>query len=802
MISRICHLLKMQQPEMTRGLLFSSGATVPSDGADGYQMGCIFLHTDGAVGTAFYVNEGSVTSCDFNPVLLDGPMFASGTTVPSDGATGYGTGCIFQKTDGGAGTALYINEGNTTSADFNALTGGAGGTTLGGLTDTGTIAYTAGSIIVGDGDSYEEVAISGDATLAANGALTISANAIETGMIAADAVRTADIQDGAVTAAKVEGLAAGQFLVGVDGTAANNAKVIMSGDATLSASGVLTISAGSVEDSMIEALNAGQFIIGTDGTAAGNTKVTVSGPFNLSATGLLSLDSATAAAAGSNQGDAVALADGYSLVTAADGTKGAKLPAAAAGGLCLVKNNASAALKLYPNTDDKIDDGSANAAITVSAERAVLLVAYDATDWYTVGSAGDALADLYDVGATAYTAGSLLVGSGTAYAEVALSGPFSLSSAGLLSMDSATVAATGSNQGDAAAVADGFTLVTAADGTKGVKLPVAAAGGLCVLKNNAANLLKVYPNTDDKIDDGSANAAITVSAERAVVLVAYDATDWYSVGDASLSLADLYDVGATAYTAGKILVASGTAYAEVAVSGDVTLASNGAVTIAEGAVEDSMIEGLADGQFIIGVDGTAANNAKVTMSGHATLANDGSLTLATATKTCAISLTSLKKSAAGKDALPDAPDATDLGLADGIGSPVVGTTTNNNAATEKCAFDFVVPADYSDGDLTVRVKFLFSAARNSESLLDVVVKHIKSGALDATDLCLTSAIDVKSVTAEANQDFTIDHDASGDEIAAGSVLHVEISCESDDTGGGSDGYAQINGIDVLVPCYR
>ena len=82
-----------------------------------------------------------------------------------------------------------------------------------------------------------------------------------------------------------------------------------------------------------------------------------------------------------------------------------------------------------------------------------------------------------------------------------------------------------------------------------------------------------------------------------------------------------------AETSGQILVGNGTDLVSVAVSGDATLAANGAVTIATGAVEDSMIEGLTASQFIIGVDGTAANNAKVVMSGAGTLSTAGALTL-------------------------------------------------------------------------------------------------------------------------------------------------------------------------------
>lgn len=49
-------------------------------------------------------------------------VLAGGNTVPSDSATGYATGCIFMHYDGGDGTALYVNEGTSASANFNAIT--------------------------------------------------------------------------------------------------------------------------------------------------------------------------------------------------------------------------------------------------------------------------------------------------------------------------------------------------------------------------------------------------------------------------------------------------------------------------------------------------------------------------------------------------------------------------------------------------------------------------------------------------------------------------------------------------------
>lgn len=49
-----------------------------------------------------------------------GIMDAAGTTVPTDGALGYGHGCLFRKANGsGATDALYVNIGTKASADFD-----------------------------------------------------------------------------------------------------------------------------------------------------------------------------------------------------------------------------------------------------------------------------------------------------------------------------------------------------------------------------------------------------------------------------------------------------------------------------------------------------------------------------------------------------------------------------------------------------------------------------------------------------------------------------------------------------------
>lgn len=92
----------------------------------------------------------------------------------------------------------------------------------------------------------------------------------------------------------------------------------------------------------------------------------------------------------------------------------------------------------------------------------------------------------------------------------------------------ATVAAAGSTQGDAAPVTTGFTLVTGADATKGVVLPAAAAGKQVQIKNGANAVLKIYPATGDAINAIAANGALSIAALTSVLLTAYDATTWYS----------------------------------------------------------------------------------------------------------------------------------------------------------------------------------------------------------------------------------------------------------------------------------
>ena len=83
MLARIAALLRIQPPVVdNRGKLWGSGADYPTLGDDGWQTGAIWCNTTGDAGTSLYVNEGSVTSCNF--VAVDTTAGASAGAITFD----------------------------------------------------------------------------------------------------------------------------------------------------------------------------------------------------------------------------------------------------------------------------------------------------------------------------------------------------------------------------------------------------------------------------------------------------------------------------------------------------------------------------------------------------------------------------------------------------------------------------------------------------------------------------------------------------------------------------------------------
>ena len=89
------------------------------------------------------------------------------------------------------------------------------------------------------------------------------------------------------------------------------------------------------------------------------------------------------------------------------------------------------------------------------------------------------------------------------------------------------VTAAGSTIADAAQLSQGVNIVTGADGTKGVILPVAVPGMQVFIKGRTAAVLKIWPKTGSVINALSASAAYSMaSGALPITLIASTTTQW------------------------------------------------------------------------------------------------------------------------------------------------------------------------------------------------------------------------------------------------------------------------------------
>lgn len=210
-------------------------------------------------------------------------------------------------------------------------------------------------------------------------------------------------------------------------------------------------------------------------------------------------------------------------------------------------------------------------------------------------------------------------------------------------------------------------------------------------------------------------------------------------------------------------------------------------------ITDSTITVVQDGMGIpINDDG----NARTVSVSHCRLNN-----VTYDTYELRIPLSSLVQHDAVKDALPDSADGSHMRLSDAVTSTANTTGVTDASTTEKLAALAVLPDFYvPQQDLTVRLNAQVSDSPETSASLDLEAKLLNIDGLGATDLCLTDAQDMTPVTSFADQDFTIDGDASGEELNAGSVLYLVATFAVDDTGGALITiWGQIAGVSLLIP---
>ena len=205
----------------------STGATAPgvSDLAEGELAYVQDRSNDGASAKLYIESVDSGSSAVIHEIggkyytdIIDGDAPTPSNFVVGNGATAGASIQLREDSDNGSnfvalkapdtiGSNLTLTLPSSDGSNGQVLgTNGSGAlsfvsttSSIEGASDTDISSASSGQILVHDGsDSFDNVSISGDATLASNGALTIANGAVETAMLAADAVTGAKIADDSI----------------------------------------------------------------------------------------------------------------------------------------------------------------------------------------------------------------------------------------------------------------------------------------------------------------------------------------------------------------------------------------------------------------------------------------------------------------------------------------------------------------------------------------------------------------------------------------------------------------------------
>ena len=533
------------------------------------------------------------------------PSTVSGLTTVSAGTI---TG-----TSGVGGTLTTAAQTNITSVGtLSGLTVGGDASVTGDLTiaDDGlklATTNTAGHVLVNDGTNFNPVAFSGDVTIASNGAVTIAAGSVENSMLA-----------GGITNANLAGSISQDKLAGgiTNGKLANSTITVSDGSTTTAVAlgGTVTYSGTSNEVEVSE--SSGTITVGLPATVSGLTEVS----------------------AGTITGTNVA----GTLTTAAQAaiTSVGTLTSLGVSGDLTVDTNS---LKV-DSTNNRVGIGTATPSHTLDVEG-------NANVTGNVIGGALCVAGAFDLPTAAGTAGQIICtdgGGNWVYATDATtsaagndteiqfnnSGDFGASSnltfaSNVLAAPTVTATTLNGTLGTAAqanvtsvgnltslCVAGGLTVGGATSIIDTVTVGVNDAGHDVTLFGDTSGCKWFWDtSTDDMIVTGGSilcgDVAVGVdatghdvtfygdttgckwmwdqSADKMIVTGTAEVTGDYTVGgDLTVSGGN---ITLDDNTSGKILVADGTNYGAVAISGDATLSSAGALTIGAGVVENSMLAG-------------------------------------------------------------------------------------------------------------------------------------------------------------------------------------------------------------------
>jgi hypothetical protein len=227
--------------------------------------------------------------------------------------------------------------------------------------------------------------------------------------------------------------------------------------------------------------------------------------------------------------------------------------------------------------------------------------------WNKLATTDLYLDSLGDIGTVTTTAGRMLIADGTDYESVAISGDLTISGAGVAAVVADTIALSDLSDVNTTTKTTGRVFV--ADGTD---FESTAIYGDVTLAASGETFIG-----NDKVQERMLKAIDAAGDEECL---SYEATvgdfEWQICGGGSSSLLDLTDVASATVTAGRMLVADGTDWDSVAVTGDITIDGAGVTAVVANSIALSDLSDVntttATGGKILVADGTDFESVTVT----------------------------------------------------------------------------------------------------------------------------------------------------------------------------------------------
>lgn len=402
------------------------------------------------------------------------------------------------------GDITMSNGATLVNTDANTLTVTEASTVFSGdVTITGDdlvmTTNTSGAVLVADGTNFNPVVMSGDATIGADGAVAIAANAVQGTDIALASEATGDIMysDGTDWVRLPVGTALQVLRTNAGATAPEWATAISTLDNTSAWTAIQKLDAGITVDTT-------NFIVdGANGNVTTAGTLNVAGLTTVGANIISDTDSTDDLGATGTRWANI-YADGLTGNTIAlDGGTGVNT--------LTITDNVADALSIVDSSGDLIvfNTTTGSEVIAVTATSTTFSGDITVTGNEIVFGNAETISNAVD--------GTISFGAAN------------LTTTGLVikSLTTDMTALAGGAQAGTAIASDINVVTTVATGGDSVQLPTGVAGmEITIINRAAANSMNVFPQTGGNINEASADAAYAVAAKVMVKCIAIDTTTW------------------------------------------------------------------------------------------------------------------------------------------------------------------------------------------------------------------------------------------------------------------------------------